>query len=76
MQVDAIADADGYAFEIHYWDGAEWRYYFTYEPATNAQTTTHRDSRRCRRQLRSDSPLMNAGSHNTAYATAPQSTDR
>lgn len=38
MRVDAITGATRYAFEIQYWDGAEWRYYYTYQPTTNSQT--------------------------------------
>ena len=38
MRVDALTGATRYAFEIHTWDGTEWRYYYTYQPTTNAQT--------------------------------------
>jgi hypothetical protein len=38
LTCDPITDASQYEFEIHYMDGVEWRYYFTYSSSTNSQT--------------------------------------
>lgn len=38
LRADAVSGADRYEFEIYYWDGVEWSYYFAYQPSTNAQT--------------------------------------
>ncbi|MFQ5544754.1 MAG: hypothetical protein ACE5FE_02130 [Acidiferrobacterales bacterium] len=38
LSANAITDATRYQFEIEYWDGVAWRYYYTYAPASNAQT--------------------------------------
>ncbi len=38
LSADAIADATRYEFEISYWDGATWQYYYTYASTNNAQT--------------------------------------
>ena len=37
LTCDPIADASQYEFEIHYSDGAEWQYYYTYTSSTNSQ---------------------------------------
>ncbi|MEE9598006.1 MAG: GH25 family lysozyme [Acidiferrobacterales bacterium] len=38
LSANAIANTTGYEFEIGYWDGGAWRYYYTYAPANNTQT--------------------------------------
>jgi hypothetical protein len=38
MSCDPIADASQYEFEIHYWNGTAWKYYYTYSTGTNSQT--------------------------------------
>jgi hypothetical protein len=38
LSCNPIADASKYEFEIHYWNGSAWQYYFTYAPSTNSQT--------------------------------------
>ena len=38
LSCNAIADASQYDFEISYWNGSTWQYYYTYSPTTNSQT--------------------------------------
>jgi hypothetical protein len=38
LRVDAMSGVSRYQFEIWYWDGAVWKYYYTYTSTTNAQT--------------------------------------
>jgi hypothetical protein len=38
LSCDAISGADQYQFEISYFDGAEWRHYYSYTSSTNSQT--------------------------------------
>ena len=37
LQVDLVSGGTGYEFEINYWDGANWQYYYTYFSSTNSQ---------------------------------------
>jgi len=38
LSCNAISGANQYQFEIHYWNGSVWQYYFTYTSGTNSQT--------------------------------------
>jgi hypothetical protein len=38
LSCNPVADASQYEFEIHYWNGSSWQYYYTYGPSTSAQT--------------------------------------
>jgi hypothetical protein len=38
LSCNAISDATQYQFEIHYWSGSAWQYYYTYTSSTSSQT--------------------------------------
>jgi hypothetical protein len=38
LSCNPISDATQYQFEIYYWNGSVWKYYYTYTSSTSAQT--------------------------------------
>jgi hypothetical protein len=37
LSCNAVSGANQYQFEIHYWNGSAWQYYYSYTLATNSQ---------------------------------------
>lgn len=57
LSCNAVSGALQYQFEIEYWSGSAWQYYYTYTPSTGSQTfwpTVHSTNYRWRVRAQND----------------------